>query len=214
MRCSHETGCPILVAFLAKEGDRPRTQINPCAAMHNDRNHAPAKEPLFKPLCGAAMGRSVDCDVIPRNHLGISSWSPRRRPLFSSSWCRSWLVLPASVCPPRSRAPTSSISTPPPAWSPRATHTRSTMLAFSVNIRLATRGAWAPLHIHPPFEVAIYLAVAWLSLKSTYLLRSVFSLGFLALAARLLAKEPGPTGDRRICFAALLTFVQCCSVLC
>ena len=70
------------------------------------------------------------------------------------------------------------------------------------------------LYIHPPFEVAIYLAVAWLSLKSTYLLRSVFSLGFLALAARLLAKEPGPTGDRRICFAALLTFVQCCSVLC
>jgi hypothetical protein len=72
---------------------------------------------------------------------------------------------------------------------------------------------WAPLYIHPPFEVAIYLAVAWLSLKSTYLLRSVFSLGFLALAARLLAKEPGPPGDRRICFAALLTFVQCCSVL-
>jgi hypothetical protein len=50
------------------------------------------------------------------------------------------------------------------------------------------------LYIHPPSEAAIYLAVAWLSLKSAYLLWSVFSLSFLALAARLLAKEPASAG--------------------
>ncbi|MGA8438990.1 MAG: glycosyltransferase family 87 protein [Candidatus Sulfotelmatobacter sp.] len=63
------------------------------------------------------------------------------------------------------------------------------------------------LYIHPPFEAAIYLAVAWLPLKSAYLLWSAFSLGFLALAARLLAKEARPPWDWRICFAASLTFV-------
>ncbi len=63
------------------------------------------------------------------------------------------------------------------------------------------------LYIHPPFEAAIYLAVAWLPLKSAYLLWSVLSLGFLALAARLLAKDPRPPWDWRISFAVSLTFV-------
>jgi len=63
------------------------------------------------------------------------------------------------------------------------------------------------LYIHPPFEAAVYLAVAWLPLKPAYLLWSVLSLGFLAWGARLLAAKALPRWDWRIWFAASLTFV-------
>ncbi len=68
-------------------------------------------------------------------------------------------------------------------------------------------GRVGTLYIHPPFEAAVYLAVAWLPLKPAYLLWSALSLGFLAWGARLLAAEALPPWDWRIGFAASLTFV-------
>ena len=63
------------------------------------------------------------------------------------------------------------------------------------------------LYIHPPFETALYLAVAWLPLKRAYLLWSLLNLAFLAVAARRVAKEALLPWDWGVLLAASLTFV-------
>jgi len=68
-------------------------------------------------------------------------------------------------------------------------------------------GRVGTLYIHPPFEAALYLAVAWLPLRRAYLLWSFLNLAFLAVAARHLAKEALPSWDWRMSLAASLTFV-------
>lgn len=68
-------------------------------------------------------------------------------------------------------------------------------------------GGISTLYNHPPFEAALYLAVAWLPLRHAYLLWSFLSLAFLAAAIRHLAKEELLPWDWRILLAASLTFV-------
>jgi hypothetical protein len=65
------------------------------------------------------------------------------------------------------------------------------------------------LYIHPPFEVLLYLAVAWLPLRRAYWLWSLINLAFLALAAWRLSKEAlfPWDWDWRLLLAAWLTFV-------
>jgi hypothetical protein len=67
-------------------------------------------------------------------------------------------------------------------------------------------GRVGTLYIHPPFEIALYLTVAWLPLKYAYLLWSLLNLALIAASSRLLANEA-----LRFCnwwlFAASLTFV-------
>ncbi len=68
-------------------------------------------------------------------------------------------------------------------------------------------GRVGTLYIHPPFEAAVYLAVAWLPLRRAYLLWSFLSLAFLATAARRLANDGLLPWDWRLVLAASLTFV-------
>jgi hypothetical protein len=67
-------------------------------------------------------------------------------------------------------------------------------------------GRVGTLYIHPPFEAAIYLAVAWLPLRYAYLLWSLLNLTFLGVGVRLLAKEILPW-DWRLSLGVSLTFV-------
>jgi hypothetical protein len=68
-------------------------------------------------------------------------------------------------------------------------------------------GRVGTLYIHPPFEAALYLTLAWLPLRRAYLLWSFLSLAFLAAAVRRLANETVPGWDWRVVLAATLTFV-------
>ncbi len=67
-------------------------------------------------------------------------------------------------------------------------------------------GRVGTLYIHPPFEAAVYLAVAWLPLRYAYLLWSLLNLTFLGVAVRRLAKEIEPW-DWRLSLGVSLTFV-------
>ena len=68
-------------------------------------------------------------------------------------------------------------------------------------------GRVGTLYIHPPFEALLYLAVAWLPLRTAYLLWFLLSLAFLAVAAHRLAREALLPWDWRLLLAASLTFV-------
>jgi Glycosyltransferase family 87 len=68
-------------------------------------------------------------------------------------------------------------------------------------------GRVGTLYIHPPFEAALYLVVAWLPVRRAYVLWSVLNLALLAAAVRRLAKQALPLCDWRILLAASLTFV-------
>ena len=67
-------------------------------------------------------------------------------------------------------------------------------------------GRVGTLYIHPPFEAAVYLAVAWLPLRYAYLLWSLLNLTFLGVGVRCLAKEI-LLWDWRLSLVASLTFV-------
>lgn len=67
-------------------------------------------------------------------------------------------------------------------------------------------GRVGTLYIHPPFEAAVYLGVAWLPLRQAYWLWSVVSVALLAAGVRRLAKQALPW-DWRLLFAASLSFV-------
>jgi hypothetical protein len=68
-------------------------------------------------------------------------------------------------------------------------------------------GRVGTLYIHPPFEAAMYLAVAWLPLRRAYFIWSLLSLIFLAVGIRTLAKEIPLPWDWQILFSASLIFV-------
>jgi len=68
-------------------------------------------------------------------------------------------------------------------------------------------GRVGTLYIHPPFETVFYVGVAWLPLRSAYLLWSALSLAFLAVGVRRLAKEALLPWDWSMVLAASLTFV-------
>ena len=63
------------------------------------------------------------------------------------------------------------------------------------------------LYTHPPFEVLLYLAVAWLPLRSAYVLWTLLNIAFLAVAAHHLAKEALGGWDWRVLLVVWLTFV-------
>ncbi len=68
-------------------------------------------------------------------------------------------------------------------------------------------GRVGTLYIHPPFEAAVYLTVAWLPLRRAYLLWSFLNIAFLAVALRRLANEALLPWDWHAGLAASLTFV-------
>lgn len=63
------------------------------------------------------------------------------------------------------------------------------------------------LYIHPPFEIVLYLTVAWLPLKYAYLLWTSLNLLFLAIASRALAQAAFPTWNWQMLPVLALTFV-------
>ena len=74
-------------------------------------------------------------------------------------------------------------------------------------------GRVGTLNIHPPFEALLYLSVAWLPLRSAYLLWSFFNLSFLLIAVRRVTNHALLTWNWRIVAAASLAFVPlllCC----
>jgi hypothetical protein len=68
-------------------------------------------------------------------------------------------------------------------------------------------GRIGTLYIHPPFEIVLYLTVAWLPLKYAYLLWSLLNLALIAASSRLLANEALRFCNWWLLFAASLTFV-------
>ena len=68
-------------------------------------------------------------------------------------------------------------------------------------------GRVGTLYIHPPFEIVLYLTVAWLPLKYAYLLWSLLNLALIAASSRLLANEALRFCNWWWLFAASLTFV-------
>jgi len=68
-------------------------------------------------------------------------------------------------------------------------------------------GGVGTLYIHPPFEVVLYLVVAWFPLLGAYRVWSLLNLVFLAIGARVIAKRILAPWDWRLLLAASLTFV-------
>jgi len=68
-------------------------------------------------------------------------------------------------------------------------------------------GRVGTLYIHPPFEAVLFLAVAWLPLRSAYVLWSLLSLTFLGAGTRRLVEELPLPRDWLIWFAGSLIFV-------
>lgn len=73
-------------------------------------------------------------------------------------------------------------------------------------------GRIGTLYTHPPFEAAVYLAVAWLPLRYASLLWSLLSMAVIAASAILLAHKGLASGHWRVLLLASLTFVP--SVVC
>jgi len=67
-------------------------------------------------------------------------------------------------------------------------------------------GRVGTLYTHPPFEAALYLAVAWLPLRYAYLLWSFLSMALIAASAILAAEALAPW-NWRVLLVASLTFV-------
>lgn len=68
-------------------------------------------------------------------------------------------------------------------------------------------GRVGTLYTHPPFEAALYLAVAWLPLRYAYLLWSFLSMALTAASAILLTREALSPWSWRVVLVASLTFV-------
>jgi hypothetical protein len=68
-------------------------------------------------------------------------------------------------------------------------------------------GRVGTLYIHPPFEAVLYLAVAWLPLRTAYLLWFLLNLAFLGFGLHRLSKEALVPWDWRVLLVASLTFV-------
>jgi hypothetical protein len=68
-------------------------------------------------------------------------------------------------------------------------------------------GRVGTLYTHPPFEAALYLAVAWLPLRYAYLLWSFLSVALTVASAVFLAREALSSWSWRVLLVASLTFV-------
>jgi hypothetical protein len=68
-------------------------------------------------------------------------------------------------------------------------------------------GRIGTLYSHPPFEAVLYLAVAWLPLKSAYLLWSMFNISLVAVSAWRMAREALLPWNWRVMLMAALSFV-------
>jgi hypothetical protein len=73
-------------------------------------------------------------------------------------------------------------------------------------------GRIGTLYTHPPFEAALYLAVAWLPLKYAYVVWCFLLTAFLIPAARRLARDALCPWDWRLLLVAALTFAP--SLIC
>ena len=68
-------------------------------------------------------------------------------------------------------------------------------------------GGVGTLYAHPPFEVTLYLMLAWLSIRHAYLLWFALNLVILSVATRRLAMEALAGWDWHALFATSLIFV-------
>ncbi len=175
---------------------------------NNDRNHASAGRALVETAGGAGAARSIDCGGVPSSDPTRKLAPPSRAKMvillvfvfslaaffgtrFSGSLQGS--DFPDFYCAARMVA------------EGHGHHLYDAGLQRQYQARYAARVG--TLYIHPPFETALYLAVAWLPLKRAYLLWSLLNLAFLAVAARRVAKEALLPWDWGVLLAASLTFV-------
>lgn len=79
--------------------------------------------------------------------------------------------------------------------------------AFQYRYQAEYAGRVGTLYIHPPYEAALYLSVAWLPLRYAYMLWSFLNLLFLAFAARVLARTTLLDWDWQLLPIFALTFV-------
>jgi hypothetical protein len=175
--------------------------------MNNDRNQASAGRAFMETAGGASATPSVDCGgVLPQDPT-------RQRAIASRTKTVVLLVLVCSVAAfVGTRFLDSLQGTDFPDF-----YCAARMLADGHGHQLydaeAQRqyqaryaGRVGTLYIHPPFEAALYLAVAWLPLGRAYLLWSFLNLAFLAVSAHRLAREALRPWDWRLLLAASLTF--------
>ena len=79
--------------------------------------------------------------------------------------------------------------------------------AFQYRYQAEYAGRVGTLYIHPPYEAALYLSVAWLPLRYAYMVWSFLNLLLLAFAARVLARTTLLDWDWQLLPIFALTFV-------
>jgi hypothetical protein len=179
---------------------------------NNDRNHASTGR-AFRETPGGAWGMaSIDCDVL----LPAST-----RKLLSSSRMKT-VILVVFVCCLSALVGTRSTTLLQGSDFPHF-YCAARMLAgghghqlYDADIQRQYQvryvGRIGTLYTHPPFEAAIYLAVAWLPLKYAYVVWCFLLAAFLVPAAIRLARDELFPWDWRLLLVAALTFVP--SLIC
>jgi hypothetical protein len=188
-----------------------RVHANPDGSrvdMNNDRNHASAGRGLAETACSASVAPSVDCG-------GVLSPGPIREGRIVS-WAKMVFLL-AFVCVlaacvgVRFSASLRGADFPDFYCAARMLAEGHGHQLYDADVQRQYQARYSgrvgTLYIHPPFEAALYLAAAWLPEKHAFLVWSLLSLIFLAVALRRLAKEALLPSDWRLWFAASLTFV-------
>jgi len=168
----------------------------------------PRREGPSSQLPGSASrGRSIDC-------VGVYSPNPSRRRAPNSRTKTFILVVFVSVLAAfagtRSAASLQGTDFPDFYCAARMLAAGHGHQLYDANLQRQYQARYAgrvgTLYIHPPFEAAFYLTVAWLPLRYAYLLWSLLNLAFLTVGTRRLATELLPW-DWRLLLTASLTFV-------
>jgi hypothetical protein len=175
---------------------------------NNDRNHASTGRAFPDTPCGASVTASIDCGGVP---------SPdSTRKLFSSSGTKAVILL-VFLCCLAALVGTRSIASLQGSDFPHF-YCAARMLAdghghqlYDADIQRRYQARYAgrigTLYTHPPFEAALYLAVAWLPLRYAYVLWSLLLMAFLVPAAGRLARDALVPWDWRFLLVGTLTFV-------
>jgi hypothetical protein len=175
--------------------------------MNNDRNHASGGSAFIKAACGASPQPSIDCGVLPPDAIGKQDPFLSAKTLLLLAFAlalaafvgaRSWVLLQGADFPHfycASRMLTNG----------DGHRLYDIDVQHQYQVRYA--GRVGTLYTHPPFEVLLYLAVAWLPLRRAYLLWALLNIALLAVGVRHLAREALLPWDWRVLFVAALAFI-------
>jgi hypothetical protein len=175
---------------------------------NNDRNHASTEGPCLETPGGASLAASIDCGGVfaPDSTRKLAPPSPKRTLIVLA-----FVFCVAAFIAVRFSARLQGADFPHFYCAARMLADGHGHQLYDADLQRQYQARYAgrvgTLYTHPPFEAALYLAVAWLPLQYAYLVWSLLSMTFLALAAERLARDALEPWDWRILLAASLTFV-------